>query len=170
MASIAVRQQHKTHERTALESAILGILFAMVLVWIPFQVTEIRSLFPPIGILYALGSVIVAGAVLMVRKPWSPLIASAWGALMMVPETGPAIGHLRDWSELAGHFGHYLVIMTFFPLALALVAFGIAATSRTYRGLDHQAPTWLRTAAIGIVSFIVIADVVVIALRVLDLT
>jgi len=172
MASIAARQheQKAAGERSALDTAILAVLFAMVLVWIPFQVTEIRALFPPIGILYAVGSILVAGAVLMVRKPWSPLIASAWGALMMVPETGPAIGHLRDWSDLTGHFGHYLVIMTFFPLALALIVFGVAATSRTYRGLAQQAPAWLRTAAIGIASVIVIADAVVIVLRILDLT
>ena len=169
MASIAARQHGATGERTILQTAILGILLSMVVIWIPFQVIEIGSLFPPIGILYAVGSIIVATAIVRMRQPWSPAIASAWSLMMMAPEIGPAIGHLTDWSDLQGHFGHYLIIMTFFPLAIALFAFGVVATSRRYRGLERHAPAWLGKALALTIAFIVIADLVTIAIRVFDI-
>jgi hypothetical protein len=169
--AISVQRQADAAARTSLESLAIGILAAMVLVWIPFQVIEIQAIFPPIGILYAVGSIAIAAVIRFTRKRWSPALAAAWGLLMMIPESGPAIGHLRDWSELDGHFGHYLVIMTFFPLALALIATGTLATLRAYRdeAPQQEIPSRLRQALLAGAALIVVANLVTIALYLFDI-
>lgn len=170
MATIAVSRPEPARRarRSALETTVLAILAAMVVIWIVFQIAAIQSPFPPIGILYALGSVIVGGVLIRVQKPWTPAVASAWALLMMVPESLPAIEHMLDWSELYSHFDHYLLIMTFFPLAALLAVAGIAATrqnrSLAVTGADAPAPSWLRTAVASVVAFIVVANLVTIAL------
>lgn len=171
MSAISVRQHTERSTPISLERLVLGTLLAMVFVWIPFQIVEIRSIFPPIGILYALGSIIVAGVVLMSRRAWAPAIASAWGVMMMIPETMPAIGHLTHWNEIYTHFGHYLVIMTFFPLAIALIAAGAVATVQNYtrEPNDRYAPDWLPGALIGLIALIVIANAVTIGLYAFDI-
>lgn len=175
MASVAVQSRNVTapSTRSALDSTALALLGAMAAIWAVFQVVEIRALFPPIGILYALGSIAVAAVLFRVRKTWAPAVASAWAVLMMVPESIPAVGHLLDWSELYSHFGHYLIIMTFFPLALLLAVVGIAATRRNraaaVTGLDAATPSWLRGALTGVATFIVVANVVTILLYALEI-
>ena len=177
MATIAMRDRNPDNAvrstRSALESVVLALLGANAAIWITFQVVEIKAPFPPIGILYALGSLIIAGVLLRSRKPWVPALASAWAVLTMIPESIPAVGHLLDWSELYTHFGHYLIIMTFFPLALLMAATGIAATvrNRATAGADVDAPvpSWLRTAVTGVIAFVVVANLVTIILYVLEI-
>ncbi len=149
-----------------LETVTVGILAGMVLIWAMFQVVEIQALFPPIGILYALGSIVVAGAILLTRSHWSPALAAGWGAMMMIPESILAIKHLIHWDEIYTHFGHYLIIMTFCPLAIALVAAGIAATVQNYKHepQDRRAPHWLRGTVLGVVTLVLVANIVTVAL------
>lgn len=151
---------------TTLEQLTAGLLAGMVLIWITFQVVGIRALFPPIGIVYALGSIAVAGTLRRGRKRWSPAIAAGWGAAMMIPESMPAISHLLNWNEIYTHFDHYLLIMTFFPLAIALVAAGIGATVQNYRSEreDQRTPNWLRGAALGVATLILVGNAVTVIL------
>ena len=151
---------------TALKRLTAALLMAMVPIWITFQVLGIRALFPPIGNVYALGSIAVAGTLLRSRKRWSPGIASGWSVAMMIPESIPAISHLLHWSEIYTHFDHYLLIMTFFPLAIALVAAGIGATVQNYRSEreDRRAPNWLRGAALGMATLVLTANAVTVIL------
>ncbi len=152
---------------TALERLTVGLLAAMVPIWILFQVLVERALFPPIGPVYALGSIAVASAMLRSRKRWSPAVAAGWGVTMMLPESIPAIPHLLHWNDIYTHFAHYVLIMTFFPLAIALVATGIGATVQNYRRdeEDRRAPGWLRDAALGVASLILVANAVTLVLH-----
>ncbi len=151
---------------TTLEQLTVGLLIGMVLIWTTFQVVGVRALFPPIGIVYALGSIAVAGAMLRSRKRWSPAIAAGWGVAMIIPEGMAARSHLLHWNEIYTHFDHYLLIMTFFPLAIALVATGIGATVQNYRREreDRRAPDWLRGAALGVATLILVANAVTVIL------
>ena len=173
MATIAASQyeQAGATARNAFERYVVALLGAIAMIWIVFQVVEIRAPFPPIGILYAVGSIAVAGLVVRGGKTWAPAVAAGWAVLMIIPESIPAIGHLRDWSELYTHFGHYLVIVTFFPLAALLAAVGIAATAqnRAITDAGEVAPAWLRVARIGVLSFIVVANLITIMLYVLEI-
>jgi len=151
---------------SVLETLTVGILAGMVLIWLSFQGVEIQALFPPIGILYALGSAIVAVTMVLGHRRWSPALAAGWGLLMMIPESIPAIGHLLHWNGIYTHFGHYLIIMTFFPLAILLVVAAIGATvqnSRREPG-DHRAPHWLRDTLLGVVALIFVANVMTVVL------
>ncbi|MDP9469298.1 MAG: hypothetical protein M3Q71_01335 [Chloroflexota bacterium] len=152
---------------TALERLTAGLLAGMVLLWTTFQVVEIRALFPPIGIVYALGSIAVAGATLHSWRRWSPSLAAGWTAVTMIPESIPAISHLLDWTEIYTHFGHYLLIMTFFPLAITLVAAGVGATVQNYRRerQDRRAPNWLRSALLGVAAVILVGNAVTLVLH-----
>lgn len=127
---------------STLERLTVGLLAGMVPIWIAFQVLDLQALFPPIGIVYALGSILVLGAVLLTSKRWSPALAAGWGAAMMIPESIPAIGHLLHWGDIYTHFAHYLLIMTFFPLAIALVATGIWATVQNYKHGQPDRKWW----------------------------
>jgi hypothetical protein len=163
----------RTGERgvsSPLERTVKGILIAMVPIWVAFQALEIGALFPPIGVLYAVGSMVVLAAIFASRKPWAPAMAAVWGAMMLTPESIPASGHLLHWDDLSTHFGHYLVIMTFFPLALALVATGIAAAVQNTRTppAARPAPRWLRGLAIGTVTLIVAGNAATVILYALD--
>ncbi len=151
---------------TTLEQLTAGLLIGMVLIWTTFQVVGVRALFPPIGIVYTLGSIAVAGAMLSSRKRWSPAIAAGWGVVMIIPEGIATSSHLLHWSEIYTHFDHYLLIMTFFPLVIALVATGIGATLQNYRREreDRRAPNWLRGAALGVVTLILVANAVTVIL------
>jgi hypothetical protein len=113
-----------------------------------------------------LGSAIIAGTIMLGRQRWSPALAAGWGLLMMIPESIPAIGHLLHWNDLYTHFGHYLIIMTFFPLAILLVAVGIGATVQNARHqpADRRAPHWLRGALLGVGTLILAANTVTIVL------
>jgi hypothetical protein len=167
---ITIGQRAREEALGALDRTLAGILASMALIWSAFQVVEIQAVFPPIGILYALGSTAIAAVIVVGRPAWGPALAAGWGALMMVPESIPAIGHLTDWSEIYSHFVHYLVIVTFFPLAIALVATGIGATVRIRRGADtRQAPAWLPPALLALAALIAVANTVVIALYTFDI-
>jgi hypothetical protein len=133
-------------------------------------VLEIGALFPPIGVLYAIGSIIVLAAIFFSRKPWAPALAAVWGAMMLTPESIPASGHLLHWHDIYTHFGHYLVIMTFFPLAIALVVTGIAAAVQNTRMpvSARQTPSWLRGLVVGTVAFIVAGNAVTVILYALN--
>lgn len=166
MATMAV-QDHDViarSARSAFETLAIVLLGAISVIWIVFQVVEIGGPFPPIGILYALGSIAVAAMLIRLRKPWTPSVASGWAALMMIPESIPAVGHLRDWSELYTHFGHYLVIMTFFPLAALVVVVGLAATAQNRAISGTGAPSWLRVALVSVSVFIIVANAITIML------
>jgi hypothetical protein len=169
--SLVVGQRHVRVAPSTLESLTVGLLTSMILIWIVFQVVEIKALFPPIGILYAVGSAGIAGVVLLGRKRWSPALAAAWGIAMMIPESMPAIDHMLHWDDLYSHFAHYLLIMTFFPLAITLVATGIAATLQNYRGTSSVRldSGLLRKALFGVLTLIVIANAVTIALYAFDI-
>jgi hypothetical protein len=164
-SAIAVGQRTERTPLSTLESLTVGILAGMVLVWITFQVVDLQALFPPIGILYALGSIAAAAAILLSRRHWSPALAAGW-SVMMIPESIPAVEHLLDWNDFYTHFGHYLIIMTFFPLAIALVASGIGATVQNYNHepQDRQAPDWLQSAILGVVTLVLVANAVTVAL------
>jgi hypothetical protein len=170
-SAIAVGQRTERVSLSPLEDLTVGILAGMVLVWITFQVVDLQALFPPIGILYALGSIAVAGAIVFSRRHWSPALASGWSVMMMIPESLPAIEHLLHWDDIYTHFGHYLIIMTFFPLAFALVASGIGATVQNYKreSQDRHAPDWLRTAVLGLITLIVLANALTIGLYIFDI-
>jgi len=169
--AIASRQRTERTPLSTLENLIVGILGMMVLVWITFQVVDLQALFPPIGILYALGSIAMAAVIVFSRRLWSPALAAGWSVVMMIPESLPAVEHLLHWDDLSTHFGHYVVIMTFFPLAFALVAAGVGATVQNYRHepQDRVAPDWLRSAVLGLIAFIVVANAVTIILYALDI-
>ncbi len=151
---------------TPLERLTVGLLMGMVLIWTTFQVVEVQAIFPPIGIVYALGSIAVTGVMLRSRRGWIPSVAAGWGVTMMIPESIPAISHLLHWSELYTHFGHYLLIMTFFPLAIALVAAGIGATLQNSRREREaqRTPEWLQGAAVGVAALILVANAVTLIL------
>ncbi len=168
---ITVGQRTQREALSALERTVVGILLAMVLIWTAFQVMDVQSLFPPIGILYALGSIIVAAVILLNHKSWSPALAAGWAVLMLIPETVPAVRHLIDWSDIYTHFGHYLIIMTFFPLAIALMALGVGSTiqNRRHEAHDRHAPSWLSTAMPAMVALIIVANAVVVALYLLEI-
>ncbi len=170
-STLALGQRTRSTALSPLEGTTVGILLAMVLVWTTFQIVEIRALFPPIGTLWALGSAVIATVIVLGHRSWSPALAAGWAVLVMIPESIPAIGHLTDRSEIYTHFGHYLVIATFFPLALALVATGTLATiqNRQHAPDNRPAPAWLPRAAAGTVSLIVIANAAVVALYLLDI-
>jgi hypothetical protein len=107
MATIAVHD-HGTavrSTRSTLETVMLALLGVITVIWTVFQIVEIKALFPPIGILYAAGSIILIGLLVRVHKPWMPAVVAAWAVLTMIPESLPAIEHLLDWSELYTHFG-----------------------------------------------------------------
>ena len=165
-SAVLVGKRTERGTLSALETLTVGILAGMVLIWITFQVVEIQALFPPIGILYALGSAIIAGVMVLGHRPWSPAVAAGWGVLMMIPESIPAMGHLLHWNDIYTHFGHYLIIMTFFPLAIGLVAAGIGATVQNVRREpeDRRAPHWLRGALLGVVALILVANTATVAL------
>jgi hypothetical protein len=171
MATIAVHD-HDTavrSTRSTLETVMLALLGVITVIWTVFQIVEIKTLFPPIGILYAAGSIILIGLLVRVCKPWMPAVVAAWAVLTMIPESLPAIEHLLDWSELYTHFGHYLIIMTFFPLAFLLVAVGIATTVQNRASAVTDAPSWLRPAVTGVVALIVTANIVTIVLYALEI-
>jgi hypothetical protein len=169
--SLVVGQRQERVALGTLETLTVALLAAMIPVWLVFQVVEIQALFPPIGMLYAVGSAVVAGVILLGRKRWGPALAAAWGTAMMIPEGIPAIDHLLHWDDLHGHFAHYLLIMTFFPLAVTLVATGIAATVQNDRGTSparlHSGR--LRKVLLGLVTLILVANAVTIALYALDI-
>lgn len=173
MATIAVHttESRTRSSRTVLDTVIIALLGVMAAIWTVFQIVEIKAPFPPIGILYALGSVILAVVLLRSRKTWVPAVVAGWAAVTMIPESIPAIDHLRDWSELYTHFGHYLIIMTFFPLAILLVVVSVVATvrNREATGADAPAPTWLRPALLGVSAFIIVANAVTIVLYALEI-
>lgn len=168
---VSFGQRAQREALSVLESLAVGILLAMVLIWTIFQVVELQSVFPPIGILYALGSIMITAVIVVGRRRWSPALAAGWAVLMLIPESIPAIGHLTEWSEIYTHFAHYLIIMTFFPLAMALATIGIMATVQNYRHEpeNRPAPNWLRGAMLAVASFIVIANAVVVALYLFDI-
>ncbi len=169
--AIAMRQRTERTPLNTLENLNVGILAIMVLVLITFQVVDLQALFPPIGILYALGSIAVAAVIVFGRRIWSPALAAGWSVVMMIPESLPAIEHLLHWGDLSTHFGHYLVIVTFFPLAFALIAAGVGATVQNYKRQPHDrpAPDWLRSALLGLIAFIVVANAVTITLYAFDI-
>jgi len=169
-SSLVVGQRHDRVALSTLESLTVGLLTSMIPIWLVFQALGIQALFPPIGILYAIGSAIVAGVMLFWGKRWSPALAAAWSSAMMIPESMPAIDHLLHWDDLYSHFDHYLLIMTFFPLAITLLATGIAATIENYRGTS---PAWLgagplRKALPAVLAVIVVANAVTIVLYAFD--
>lgn len=170
-SALAVEQRTERAPLSTLENLTVGILAGMVLVWITFQVVDLQALFPPIGILYALGSIAVAGTIAFSRRHWSPALAAGWSVMMMIPESVLALEHLLHWDDIYTHFGHYLIIMTFFPLAFALVASGIGATVQNYKRepQDRHAPDWLRSAVLGLIAFIVLANALTIGLYVFDI-
>lgn len=169
--TVVVGQRTERAPLSTLENLTAGILAGMVLIWITFQVVELQALFPPIGILYALGSMAVAGAILFSRRQWSPALAAGWSVMMMIPESVPAAGHMLHWEDIYTHFSHYLIIMTFFPLAIALIATGIGATIQNYTREPHNrpAPDWLRIAVQSLTAVIVVANALVIALYLLEI-
>ena len=164
--AVGVGRRAERSTLSALETLTVGILAGMILIWLSFQVVDLQALFPPIGILYALGSIIVAGTIMLGRWQRSPALAAGWGLLMMIPESVPAIGHLLDWNDLYTHFAHYLIIMTFFPLAILLVAAGIGATIQNARREpgDRRAPRWLRGALLGVGTLILVSNAVTVLL------
>jgi hypothetical protein len=164
--TMTIERHAERSAMSALERVVMSILAAMVPIWLVFQVLEIGAPFPPIGVLYAVGSIVVLGAMLYSRKPWAPVLAAVWGAMMLTPESIPASGHLLHWNDLYSHFGHYLVIMTFFPLAIALVVTGIAAAVQNSRNpaSERPAPRWLRGLAIGTVTLMAIGNGVIVIL------
>ena len=164
--AVGVGRRAERSTLSALETLTVGILTGMILIWLSFQVVDLQALFPPIGILYALGSAIVAGTIMLGRWQRSPALAAGWGLLMMIPESMPAIGHLLDWNDLYTHFSHYLIIMTFFPLAILLVAAGIGAAIQNAgrEPEDRRAPHWLRGALVGVGMLILVANAVTVLL------
>lgn len=164
--ALVVGQRTEREALSTLEKLLVATLAAMVLIWIPFQVLDIRALFPPIGTLYAIGSIIIAGAILLSRKRWCPVLAAGWGVLMTIPESTPAFDHLLHWNDIYTHFTHYLIIMTFFPLVIVMVATGIGATVQNYRrpAQDRHAPDWLRASLLGVMTLIIIANLVTVTL------
>lgn len=140
-ATITVPQRTRREALSALERAAVGILLTMAVIWTVFQVIEIQALFPPIGLLYTIGSAVIAVVMLLGRKRWSPGLAAGWAVLMMIPESLPAIGHLTNWDEIYTHFAHYLIIVTFFPLAIAAMTsipapLGARADAETVAGVN----------------------------------
>ncbi len=135
-----------------------GALLALAPIWTAFQVVEI-GLFPPIGTIYALGSLVCAGVARTGRR-WSLAPAVLWGLFMLALEASPTIEHLTDPSGIHdGHFVHYLLICAFLPLVGIIVAGGIGATVQNYRRApaDRPAPRWLggallATAALSLVA------------------
>lgn len=141
----------------------LGALLAQAVVWTAFQVIEI-GFFPPIGTVYALGSLLCAGLARTGRR-WSLAPAVLWGLFMLALEASPTIGHLADLSGIhGGHFLHYLLICAFLPLSGIVIAGGIGATVQNYRRApgDRPAPRWLAstllaTAALSLVAATAVA-------------
>lgn len=146
----------------ALGRLTLGALLALAPLWIWFQVVEI-GFFPPIGTIYAIGSLIMAGLVAS-RRRWAPGVAAAWAVFMLAIEASPTIDHLTHLDDIMhGHFSHYLLNNVMIPLAVIVVTAGIAATRQNYRrdDDDRPAPPWLRGALLATAGASVAANLLV---------
>jgi hypothetical protein len=142
--------------------AVLGKVTAwsfviLALQWVWFQIFSIEALFPPIGPLYALGCLVVAG-VIAKRHRWAPALGAGWSVVMLAIESVPAIDHLLHWDEVYSHLAHYLLLTVFVPMAVFIVITGVSATRQNYSvaAAERDTPAWLIPLAVVTTVVIVI--------------
>jgi hypothetical protein len=124
----AMDVQRQRRPLTTFGKITLAALLALVVLFVFQQVAIFKAFFPPVGIVQAALTLLIAGIVATGRR-WTPAVGALWCGLLVLGSLPMTIHHLGNPGEDILDFVFTLVALL---LILIGVVAGIAATVQNY--------------------------------------